>query len=245
MYDPTAGGTALVLQRGRRERLGDQLYGQILEQIVSGRVKEGDRLPTELEISTLFGVSRPIVREALLRLRADGLLRARPGIGTFVVKRPPEKVTTLGKTAALAGYLRAVEVRLPVEGTIARLAAERRTEEELARIDRDQRAFAHAIRERRARAAEDLAFHASVADAAHNDVFCKVLDEIRAGVAGFMGVSLALTSAGSEARAHSVEEEHERIVDAIRASDGDAAQLAMQYHITQARLRVLDRNRDT
>lgn len=242
MHD-LANGT-LVLQRGRRERLGDQLYGQILEQIVSGRLKEGDRLPPELEICTLFGVSRPIVREALLRLRADGLLHARPGVGTFVMKRPSEQVTRLAKTEDLADYLRAVEVRLPLEGAVAKLAAERRTDEQLAAIEAAHQKFARAIRERAATAPVDLAFHAAIAEAAHNDVFTAVLDQIRAEVSGFMGVSLALTSSGSDARAGRVEEEHERIVDAIRMQDGEAAQLAMQYHITQARLRVLDRTRD-
>lgn len=245
MTDTNGASGAFVLQRGRRERLGDQLYGQILEQIVSGRLKEGDRLPPELEICALFGVSRPIVREALLRLRADGLLHARPGVGTFVMKRPSEQVTRLAKTEDLAGYLRAVEVRLPLEGAVAKLAAERRTDEQLAAIEAAHRDFSRAIRDRAATAPIDLAFHASIAEAAHNDVFTTVLEQIRAGVAGFMGVSLALTSGGSKARMTRVEEEHARIIDAIRIQDGEAAQLAMQYHITQARLRVLDRTRDT
>ena len=235
---------AFVLQRGRRERLGDQLYGQILEQIVSGRLKEGDRLPPEMEICALFGVSRPVVREALLRLRADGLLHARPGIGTFVLKRPSETVTHFATAEDLAGYLRCIEVRLPLEGAAARLAAERRTDEELGRIAAAHDAFSKAIRERDARVAGDLAFHAAIVDAAHNDLFSAVLTEIREGVSGFMRVSLGLTRSGSEARARRVEEEHARIFDAIREQDGEAAQFATQYHITQARLRLVDRNRD-
>jgi GntR family transcriptional repressor for pyruvate dehydrogenase complex len=234
----------LRLQPGRRERLGDQLYGQILQQIVDGTLSEGDRLPSELEICALFGVSRPIVREALLRLRADGLLQARPGVGTFVMKRPSDQVTRLAESGDLAGYLRCVEARMPLEGAAARLAAERRTDEDLARIEATHNAFSRAIRSREASANVDLAFHASVADATHNELFSKVLEELRDAVGGFMNVSLGLTSGGSEARLRRVEEEHARIVEAIRIQDGEAAQLAMQYHIAQARLRVLDRTRD-
>lgn len=237
-------GPPLVLQPGRRERLGDQLYGQILEQIVSGRLKEGDRLPPELEICTLFGVSRPVVREALLRLRADGLLNARPGVGTFVISRPDERLTMLANVQDMAGYLRCMEVRLPLEGAAARLAAERRTDEQLAEIEAAHDAFSVAIRNRRADVTLDLAFHTLVAQAAHNEVFSAVLKEIREGVSGFMAVSLGLTRSGSDERARIVQDEHARIVDAIRVQDPDAAMFAMQYHISQARLRVLDHKRD-
>ena len=85
--DPGAG---LILVPGRRQLLSDQLYGQILDQIVAGVLNEGDRLPPEKEICKMFGVSRPVVRDALLRLRADGLLRARQGSGTFVMPQNAE-----------------------------------------------------------------------------------------------------------------------------------------------------------
>ena len=55
---------------GKRARLSDQIYGQIFERIVSGRLNVGDQLPSENEIAEQYGVSRPVVREALLRLRA-------------------------------------------------------------------------------------------------------------------------------------------------------------------------------
>ena len=63
-------------------------------------------------------------------------------------------------------------------------------------------------------------------------------------MAGFMQVSLSLTRSGSQERMRRVVEEHARVVDAIRAQDGEAAQIAMQHHISQARLRVIDRKRD-
>ncbi|MBN9058887.1 MAG: FadR family transcriptional regulator, partial [Rhizobiales bacterium] len=74
----------LQLKPARREKLADILYGQILEQIVSGTFAAGDRLPSENDICKAFEVSRPVVREALQRLQADGLVIARQGAGTFV-----------------------------------------------------------------------------------------------------------------------------------------------------------------
>ena len=85
------------LEPGQRERLGDQLYGQILEQIVSGALKEGDKLPSENKICQAFGVSRPTVRAALMRLNADGLVITRQGSGTFLQKRPSDHLTRLAK----------------------------------------------------------------------------------------------------------------------------------------------------
>ena len=79
----------LQLTPPRKERLADILYGQIFEQILSGAFKEGDRLPTEHEISSAFDVSRPVVREALIRLQADGLIYARRGAGTFHLGHGP------------------------------------------------------------------------------------------------------------------------------------------------------------
>lgn len=125
----------LILVPGRRQLLSDQLYGQILDQIVSGRLKEGDRLPAEKEICEMFGVSRPVVRDALLQLRSDGVVKSRQGSGTYVQRRPVDRLKKFAKTADLAGFLRCLEVRMPLEATASRLAAERRTSSQLAKIE--------------------------------------------------------------------------------------------------------------
>jgi GntR family transcriptional repressor for pyruvate dehydrogenase complex len=234
----------LVLVPGRRHRLGDQLYGQILDQIVSGRLKEGERLPAETEICEMFGVSRPIVREALLRLRADGLLQARQGAGTYVAARPADRLKAFTSTGEVAGFLRCIELRLPIEGTAARLAAERRTPAQMARIEATHARFEQDLRTGTVMAESDLAFHASIIEASGNDLFLTVFDEVRPVIRGFMQLSLNLTRTGTKKRASQVLEEHVRIVDAIRAENPEAAQSAMQLHIDQARLRMVDRGRD-
>src|SRR5271155_1993715 len=124
----------LKLVPRRRERLGDQLYGQLLEQIVSGTLKEGDKLPSEHQICRAFEVSRPTVREALMRLHADGLVTTRQGSGTFVQQRPSDHLTRLAKGSDVAGMLRRPQVRTALEGPAAALAAQRRTTGQMDRI---------------------------------------------------------------------------------------------------------------
>ena len=101
-----------LLERGHRARLADQVYGQIFEQIVSGGLNVGDKLPSENEISERFGVSRPVVREALLRLRADGLITAHQGLGTFVSHQPAPRLKTFNDVQNVSAYLRAQELSL-------------------------------------------------------------------------------------------------------------------------------------
>ena len=100
---------------GKRACLSDQLYGQIFELIVSGKLNVGDQLPSENDISESFGVSRPVVREALLLLRADGLVTAQQGLGSFVSAQPASRLKTFSSAENIASYMRCQEVRISLE----------------------------------------------------------------------------------------------------------------------------------
>ncbi|MCH1998901.1 FadR family transcriptional regulator, partial [Achromobacter xylosoxidans] len=177
---------ALVLERGHRVRLADQLYGQIFEQIVAGNLNVGDKLPSENEISERFGVSRPVVREALLRLRADGLITAHQGLGTFVSHQPAPRLTAFSDVGNVGAYLRAQELRVALEGDAARLAALRRTDEQLQKIEAAHAAFADSLARGQMSAEADLAFHASITEATGNDFYLGVLESIHESINGFM-----------------------------------------------------------
>ena len=211
--------------------------------MLTGRLPEGSRLPPEKELSARFGVSRPVVREALMRLRADGLLRARQGAGTYVLARPAERLGQFASTGDVAALMRCIEARLPLEAAAARLAAERRTPDGLARIVAAHDAFAGVggMGAGGMTPAGDFAFHGSIAQATGNEFFPAFLHGLQGAVLGFMGMALGLTRTGSDARSRAVLREHAHILDAIRAGDAEAAGLAMQFHITQARRRVMDR----
>ena len=229
---------------GKRARLSDQLYGQIFEQIVSGKLNVGDQLPSENDIFESFGVSRPVVREALLRLRADGLVTAQEGLGSFVSAQPAPRVKSFASAENVASYMRCQEVRITLEGDAARFAALRRTNEQMVTIDSAHARFAMSAREGKMNAEEDLAFHKSITDATGNEFYRDVLDSTHEALSGFMRLSINLTRTGSARRAQKVLEEHAAIVEAIRAKDGDRARVAMQFHLDQARQRVIHREQD-
>lgn len=234
----------LKLVPRRRERLGDQLYGQILEQIVDGTLKEGQKLPSENRICQAFQVSRPTVREALMRLHADGLVTTRQGSGTFVQKRPSGHLTRLANSADIAGMLRCLEVRIALEGQAAALAAQRRTPEGAARIAEALGHLQVAFQGATIPARADYAFHRAVAAASGNALFGDVLEMLHDTIQSTMGVALGITREGSAERARRVVEEHESIAEAIMRGDAEAADLAMRYHLHRSRQRVIDGQKD-
>ena len=234
----------LKLVPGRKERLGDQLYGQILEGIVSGTYREGDKLPSESQICQAFGVSRPTVRQALMRLHADGLVATRQGSGTFVQHRPSGHLTRLAPVSDIAGILRCMEVRMALEDRAAALAAERRTAPDIDRIEKALQALRSSLEAGAVPVQADYDFHRAVAAASGNALFPEMLEMLNETIHQSMTVALGITHTGSKERARRVVEEHEAIAEAIRRGDAEGAGLAMRYHLHRARQRVTDGQRD-
>jgi GntR family transcriptional regulator, transcriptional repressor for pyruvate dehydrogenase complex len=228
----------------RREKLSDQLYGQILEQIVSGALREGDKLPSEHQICQAFQVSRPTVREALMRLHADGLVTTRQGSGTFVQKRPSDHLTRLAHVSDIAGMLRSLEVRGALEAHAASLAAQRRTPEQMAAISEALAALQAAFDGSDVPARADFGFHLAVANASGNVLFADLLQVLHEPIERAMTVALSITRTGSRDRAKRVVEEHEAVAEAIERGDAEAAGLTMRYHLHRSRQRVTDGQRD-
>jgi len=228
----------------RKERLADLLYGQILQQIVAGVLKEGDKLPSENQICQTSKISRPTVREALMRLHADGLVTTRQGSGTFVSRRPSGQLTRLAKVSDIAGMLRCMEVRIALEGQAATLAAQRRTSSQMDHISECLAALKAAFDSGTVPAETDFAFHLAVANASGNAMFAELLEALNQTIQHAMTVALGLTRAGSRERARRVFDEHEAIAEAIARGDAEAAGLAMRYHLHRSRQRVTDGQRD-
>ncbi len=236
--------TDLKLVPRRKERLGDLIYGQILERILSGALKEGDKLPSESEICRSSQVSRPTVREALMRLHADGLVMTRQGSGTYVQHRPSKHLARLAKASDVAEMLRCFEVRLGLESQAASLAAQRRTAGQLDRIFSALDALRAAFAGGDVPARMDFAFHLAVAEASGNPLFGEVLETLNGTIQDIMTVALGITRAGSEERGRRVFDEHEAVAEAIRQGDAEAAALTMRYHLHRARRRLTDGQRD-
>lgn len=222
----------------RRERLADQIYGHLIEEIASGKYGDDERLPTELALASSFAVSRPVVREALGRLQADGFIASRQGSGTYVRRRPPARLTQFAAGGGLADFLRAFEVRIALEPQAARLAAERRSDSDLAAIVVAQTILETAHAAGQSTLALDLSVHLAIGRASHNAILSSIVD-------GLLEASApAPAGPGNYLSTTRLFDEHQRIIEAITAGDPNGADIAMRFHIDQARKRLTDRRRD-
>jgi len=229
------------IDRIPRVPLAETIYSRLIEEIVSDRFAIGDRLPTEFELAQTFAVSRPVVRQALGQLQADGIVSSRRGSGTYIQRKPSKSVVGLTATTNFAEVLQGFDLRITLEGLSARLAAMHRSDAQMQRIRDAAQAVADAFASGHARdASADYTFHREIAIAGGNALLVEVLDGIAERLKSGMRVTWSLTREASEERRRRVLDEHQRIVHALMAGDADAADIAMRYHVHQARSRLLD-----
>ncbi len=154
-----------------RKKLGDQVIHQLQEKISLGELKAGEKIPTETELMTLFGVGRSTVREAVRVLAKAGLLEVRQGDGTYVLDRT-NNLEPLEHRLRRASILEVYEVRRALELEIAKLAARRRSEEDLLAMRESlaKRREARRVNDKRSYVDADLLFHLAIAAASKNSV---------------------------------------------------------------------------
>jgi DNA-binding FadR family transcriptional regulator len=226
-------------QANRPSRLADQLYGQILDRILSGAMVEGEKLPSESELCELYGVSRPVVREALSRLQADRVLVSRHGSGSFVQRRPQQAIPLLTPIGDVAELMRCMEFRIGLEGEAAYLAATRRSDADLTRMKRALEALEEIIAKGEVGHVADQNFHLAIATAAQNRLFLQSMSALAEHTLKGMELARNLSLRQSARRLQLVQQEHSRILAAIEAEEPDEAREAMRVHIDNARMRVL------
>ena len=219
----------------RQNSLPDQIYEQIMMRIGSGALKVGDRLPSEARLSRALGVSRPVVRQALARLRADGVIASRQGAGSFVLRRPQADFLDCAPRGSMAELLRCFELRLAVEGEAAALAARRRGAADLAAIERAATEMEAAFAAGAIAADADIAFHRAVAAATHNDMFLRALDMARGPMHDGIATARQLSQRGVAERRSAVLSEHAAVLAAIRQGAPEAAAATMRAHIERSR----------
>jgi DNA-binding FadR family transcriptional regulator len=228
------------LLRRRPRSLALELVEALGDRIREGRLAAGDKLPTEAEFMAEFGVSRTVVREAISKLQAAGLVQTRHGIGTFVVglgaaapfKLAPEQFATLRDVIAV------LELRIGIETEAASLAAQRRNADNLRQMRSALDAVATAVEQGRDAVGPDFQFHLEVARATQNAHFADLMSSLgtmiipRARLDGAPDMS-------DEQRLYlrRVNAEHESIYDAIRNQDSEAARAAMRTHLANSRER--------
>jgi DNA-binding FadR family transcriptional regulator len=220
-----------------RTRLADQAYTALLTKIVTGEFAEGQSLPTENELGALFGISRPVVREALRRLREEGLIASRRGSGSFVQPRPAPDLAR-DTAAQQKRMLDNLEFRFAIEPQAAALAAERRTDADLGAIQEIVDRFARVALQGGIGLHLDYGFHLGIATAAHNPRFVEAIQTVQHDIDHGVDLARYLSRFEHLERSRSILDDHSRILEGIRQSRAEEARRMMRAHLENARLRM-------
>ena len=229
-----------LLQNDGAGSLPDRIYARVVEAILRGDFAPHNKLPTEGALSAQFGVSRPTVREALARLRSDGIIDSRRGAGSTVIRAPGTPIVVATPIKSLADIERYYAFRSCIEMGAAAAAAEWRDADDLEALQRAFEALHTAMEGGEAGTSEDVCFHLAIAQASHNPFFVSTITTTVAPVRQYIELARHATDKKSLARVRSTQAEHQAIVDAIvRRAPGDAAE-AMRSHILNAKRRIFE-----
>jgi GntR family transcriptional repressor for pyruvate dehydrogenase complex len=219
-------GQPAALRPMQRSRLYEQLVERLLSLIHEMELVPGDRLPPERELAAGLGVSRASVRQALVVLEVQGLVEVRHGEGAVLLDTRPDDAVLSAVAAHTRRLTEVIEAREALEVKLAALAAQRRTDDDLQRIDE-----ALALMEQEVGSGErglggDERFHGAVTVAARSGLLADLMQEISAAIRESRIESLSQPDRPQLSLAS-----HREIAAAIRAGDEAAAAEAMQRHI--------------
>jgi GntR family transcriptional repressor for pyruvate dehydrogenase complex len=217
----------------RQEKLSVQVVEQIIDLIIEGKLKDGDRLPPERELCETFGVSRTVIREAISVLEAKGLLESQTGSGTYIRAIQSEDIANslslyISSQSQTVSMLHFLEVRRIFEPEIAELAAERASKEDIAGLEAILSSMCSLVKNPAAFAEKDLEFHVCLARASGNPLLEMLLEPFTGIMLQFIFVGSSSPDTAEEACGH-----HQAVLDAIKAGDGKRAAEAMADHLQQ------------
>lgn len=226
----------------------------VTERIRAGALQPGDRVPPEPSLMREFGVSRTVVREAMSRLQASGLVETRQGVGTFVLAPVAGEplLAVASRAVQVRQKLAMLELRISIESEAASLAAVRRRDEHLLAMRAALDAFDAQRQVGGSTTEYDFQFHVQIAAATGNEYFEEVLSslgnatiprsapDVASAVAvgekpvARFGEALPMLESGKAI----TQREHEAIYDAISRGDAAAARAAMFMHLSNSRERM-------
>ncbi|MEM5400360.1 FadR/GntR family transcriptional regulator [Paraburkholderia sp. EG287A] len=221
--------------------LSDTVAQQLLAQIDKGTFARGGKLPTEAVLAQEFGVSRTVIREAISRLKNEGVVEPRQGSGVYVAAHGAIRPLRIDYAEAMEGgsVLQILAVRRAIEAEVAAEAAMRRTDADMMAIDAALRKIDEAVAEGRDGVAEDVAFHRAIASVTGNPYFLKTLTFLNQ----YLEAGTVITRRNEALRedfSRQVRDEHAAIAAAIRAGDPMAARNAAQTHMYNAARRLAE-----
>ena len=226
--------------RQKHRSLAEDLVTELSRRIREGELARAAKLPTESQVMQEHGVSRTVVREAISRLQACGLVETRHGIGTFVRDIPsasgfyidPDSIVTLHDVLAV------LELRISLEVEAAGLACSRRTDQQLQLMRDSLDALNSPAVSVDYAVSADFQFHQQIALATGNRYFTDIM--LHLGLSIIPRTRLHSTRHTSDAGPYleRLSREHEDIYKAIARRDSDAARAAMRLHLSNSRERM-------
>jgi DNA-binding FadR family transcriptional regulator len=227
----------MPLQTVEPQRLYRQIAEQVRSLIVGGEFDVGARLPAERDLAKQLGVSRPSVREALIALEVEGWVEVRTGSGVYVLDRAgPRNGSGVKVPPTEWGPLELIRARRVIEGEIASLAAQHAKRRHVDTIAQAIQFMKDDADRGVAPLAGDRAFHTAIAQACDNVVLLETVqtfwDARRGPLFERLGDYFETVPSWRMAIA-----EHEAVLEAIRARDGEAARAAMQQHMDKSHSR--------
>jgi GntR family transcriptional repressor for pyruvate dehydrogenase complex len=223
----------------REELLSQKIESQIKDAITKKVFVPGDKLPGELELTKIFGVSRTAVREALRMLAARGLLEIRKGSGAYVRDFSMSNIVDpfsqfLELKCGKASHLYLIQIRRMIEPEIARIAASHCTEKEIAFLRENLSQMQESYQHPEEMMQIDIKFHRKLTESAGNPLISVVIEPI------FQLLPKFISSTYSQERAPDLAIEfHQKILEAITHQDEEAAYTAMKAHLEIAEDHVL------
>jgi DNA-binding FadR family transcriptional regulator len=218
--------------------LADGIHARMAQAILCGDFKPGRKLPTEAELAAHFGVGRSTVREALSRLRSDGIIETRRGSGSHVVAPKPAAGAVTPPIHSLADVERFYAFRSCVEAGAAAAAAASCGEEELRAIRAGLQALHEALERGQASAEADTQFHVAIAHASRNPFFITTLTTV-VPIRQFVDVFSSARDNRSPEHLRDTHAEHQAIYNAIARHSPHEAEQAMRVHVLNTKVRLL------
>jgi GntR family transcriptional repressor for pyruvate dehydrogenase complex len=232
-------GAAVMLEsrRIRRPSLADIVVERIKAAIRAGDLKVGDRIPSHEELSDRWGISRTTIREALNKLESLGVLSKHQGRGTFILETrldqilPAEK---LGRILTKDGVLELLEARKLLEISIAGLAAQRRSEEDVVGLGGGLEDMTRCLKanDHVGHSMADRSFHLSISKASRNSFLQAMMSNLQEALVTQQEEILSFSEAGQKRIAEESLSYHNRIYTAIVDRDSDRAMECMRLHLT-------------
>jgi DNA-binding FadR family transcriptional regulator len=230
----------LLIDHQHSHPLSSIIYTKVVERILQGDFAPSGKLPAENELAVQFNVSRSTIREALSRLRADGVIESRRKAGTFVIRNPVSGPLTHVPIKNFGDIEKYYSFRSCIESGAAASAAVNHEDSDIVELEQALTALNAKMQDGDPGIDEDVIFHLAIAKCSHNSFFVTTIETSVAPIRQFIELVRNIDDKKSPARVLATQKEHRAIVDAIIKRSPNEASEAVIQHISNAKNRIFE-----